>query len=140
MKEFILIVVALMLLIAFPIQGLLDAAFDSREQVFDTIVRSYAEKARLEGCFNQQIVNDMENEVCNKLSGLTPADIVETVTTDKKYRTDSYSSADLINYSVSMPLKNRFVSGYIFGNVESDSSPFKYTCKGSVTSEALPVQ
>jgi hypothetical protein len=138
MKEFLVVIVALILLIAFPIQGLIDAAFDAREQVFDSIVRSYAEKARLEGCYTQQIINDMDDELCDKLPGLAKADLVVEVTTIKKYRSDMYSADSLIMYSVTMPLRNRFVGGPIFGGIEDDTHPFKYKCEGSVTSEALP--
>lgn len=127
----------LLLLIVFPVQGLLDASFDAREQVFDNTVRSYAEKARLEGCFTQAIIDDMENELQTRLPGLFVSDLTIDVTTDKKYRTDEYSESSLIHFSVIMNLRKRFVGGLIFGNLENDGNMLTYTCSGSVTSEAL---
>lgn len=138
MKEFVVVVVALALLIVFPIQGLIDTAFNAREQVFDSIVRAYAEKARLKGYFTPAIIDDMKAELCAKLPGLNEGDLYINVTTEIRYRSDRYSEADLIRYSVSMPLRNRLVGGQIFGGIEDDTNPYIYTCMGVVSSEALP--
>lgn len=136
MKEFIVAVIALALLIAFPIQGLVDAAIHSREQVFDATVRSYAEKARLEGRFTKDLIDAMTEELCDKLPGLTPEDLRMEATMTEQYRTAEYDEAGLIHYAVTMRIHDRFVGGLIFGSI--DDSNMAYTCSGSVASELLP--
>ena len=137
MKEFIVVVAALLLLIAFPIQALFDAAFDSRQAEFDAIVRSFAEKARIEGCFTADLISDMKTEICSRLSGLSPGDITVVATTSKKYRGEDANGDSLIGFSVSMPMRNRFIGGVVFGNAAAGNT-MAYTCAGQVYSEATP--
>lgn len=137
MKEFIVVIAALLLLIAFPIQSLFDAAFDTRQAEFDAIVHSFAEKARVEGCFTPGLINDMKAELSGSISGLSPGDITVTATTNKKYRGEDADGDSLIDFSVSMPMRNRFVGGLVFGNVVADNT-MTYTCAGQVYSEAIP--
>jgi hypothetical protein len=137
MKEFIVLCAALLIIILFPVQSLLDTAYNAREQVFDTTVRSYAERARIAGKFTPEILNDMRDELCDKLPGLSGGDIDFTGTTAQKYRGESASDDSMIDFRVTMPIRNRFVNGLIFGSILPGNTEV-YACSGQVYSEATP--
>jgi len=135
MKQLIVACCVLILLIAFPLQTLLDNSNTAKITLCDKIVRSYAEQASKEGYFTPEIINEMIAELDQKIKGLDAGDIIIECTTTPKYRTiDYYDERELITYSVTIPIKNAFIGGVVFSNEENRT----HTCQGSVTSERLP--
>lgn len=136
MKTLMVSIASLLLLISFPLQSMLDMAHASRNNVAQSIVQSYAAKARLEGCFSETLDDAMAQDLAGSLPGITPSDVIIATTKIPKYRTTTYTPNELIDYSVQIPITNRFVGGIIFGNHQDAAS--YYTISGSVASERLP--
>lgn len=133
MKTHIITVACLLLLMAFPLQSMLDAANNARFATFDGIVQSSAEEARLEGRFTPVIIDSMRNKIAAAFNGVQPNEIVINVTTAPKYRGNTYDERELITYEVKLPVDDLLVGGVVFGAV--DDSGLYYTCKGAVSSE-----
>lgn len=135
MKQLIVACLVLLLLLPFPLQTLLDNVNTANMTVFDSIVHSYAEKARMNGYFTPDIINDMVAEIAQKIKGMEASDIIVDCTITPKYRTiDYYDERELIHYEVTIPIKNAYIGGVVFNQEENRT----YTCKGAVTSEKLP--
>jgi hypothetical protein len=136
MKTLMVSIASLLLLISFPLQSMLDMAHASRNNVAQSIVQSYAAKARLEGCFTETLDDAMAQDLANALPGIAPTDVLITTTKIPKYRTATYNANELISYSVEIPVTQRFIGGVIFG--EHQDARYYYTIAGSVASERLP--
>lgn len=140
MKQFIVTLAAFLLLIAFPIQMMLDDINNIRASVAERIVESYAEKAKIEGCFTPELITDMQNALQEnlKISGLAASDIIVDCTTEVKYRASEFDMDNMIKYSVVIPLKgNSWVDMGVFAGLNG-RSPRQIAVKGFVPSEVLP--
>jgi len=95
-----------------------------------------AQKARTEGYFTEDIINDLRDSITQAFPRINPGDIGINVTTTPKYRTDKFIKSEMISYEISVPIDKILVMNNFFGISDSENR-MQYIVKGEVPSERL---
>lgn len=143
MKQFIVLVAILPLMLVFFVQFSMDQVNSSRTGLLTDMVYAAKEKAKQEGCFTEEITDELRENICSAF-GVDPAEVLIEATNTVKYRimdAGTYTQADwergLIYYKVSVPVGEIMAGRRLFGIKESDNT-YMYTIESYTASERLP--
>ena len=143
MKQFLVLAAILPLMLVFFVQFSMDQINSSRIGILSDIVYTAKEEAKQEGCFTQQIRNDLTARITSALQ-IDPSDIRVEATETVRYRImDADGDGDndwergLIYYKVSVPIGELMAGRRLFGIREQDNV-YYYTIESYTASEKLP--
>ena len=143
MKQFLVLAAILPLMLVFLVQFSMDQINSSRIGILSDVVYTAKEEAKQEGCFTQQIRNDLTARISSALQ-IDPSDIRIEATDTVRYRimdADGYGDDDwergLIYYKVSVPIGELMAGRRLFGIREQDNV-YYYTIESYTASEKLP--
>lgn len=135
MKEFIVGSVIFLLLMFFPLQWMMNQINHYKIQSVNNIVHVAAQKARIEGSFKQENIDEMKAKIADALS-IDESDIHINVTKTPKYRFDQFQVDEMIEYEIGIPIKQVIAMHHFFG-IDENANQFEYIVKGAVASELL---
>ena len=136
MKTFIVTVAAIILLMVFPMQNVLDIVNSHKIERFDEIVYSACQKARTDGRFTDSIISQMKDNILAEFPDISEDEIIIDVTTSMKYKRFEFDSRETINYRIGIPIKKIVSLGNILG-IKDEDNRTDYVMEGYVLSEAL---
>ena len=136
MKTFIVTVAAIILLMVFPMQNVLDIVNSHKIERFDEIVYSACQKARTDGRFTESNISEMKDSILAEFPDVTEDEIIIDVTTSMKYKRFEFDSRETINYRIGIPIKKIVSLGNILG-IKDEDNRTDYVMEGYVLSEAL---
>ena len=136
MKTFIVTVAAIILLMVFPMQNVLDIVNSHKIERFDEIVYSACQKARTDGRFTESNISEMKDSILAEFPDISEDEIIIDVTTSMKYKRFEFDSRETINYKIGVPIKKIVSLGKILG-IEEEDNRCDYVMEGYVLSEAL---
>lgn len=137
MKDFLVLLACLPIAVALTLQISLNSLNQHDAVKVSKIVNTYAEEARFDGCFKDDAIEQMKNDIANTLS-CDPDDILVecTKSSNIKYKATTYSNNAKIEYHVEAPIKKVIAGGSLYGISDSDNKG-KIIKKGYVMSEKL---
>lgn len=136
MKTFIVTVAAIILLMVFPMQNVLDIVNSHKIERFDEIVYSACQKARTDGRFTESNISEMKDSILAEFPDISEGEIIIDVTTSMKYKRFEFDSRETVNYRIGVPIKKIISLGKILG-IKDEDNRTDYIMKGYVLSEAL---
>ena len=136
MKTFIVTVAAIILLMVFPMQNVLDIVNSHKIERFDEIVYSACQKARTSGRFTESNISEMKDSILAEFPDVSEDEIIIDVTTSMKYKRFEFDSRETINYKIGIPIKKIVSLGKILG-IKDEDNRTDYVMEGYVLSEAL---
>jgi len=136
MKTFIVTVAAIILLMVFPMQNVLDIVNSHKIERFNEIVYTACQKARTDGRFTDSIISQMKDNILAKFPDVSEDEIIIDVTTTIKYKRFEFDSRETINYRIGVPIKKIVSLGNILG-IKDEDNRTDYVMEGYVLSEAL---
>lgn len=125
-----------LVLIFFPLQYVVNQINHTRLLTVNNIVHIHAQKARTDGYFTPENIEEMKQEIKNIFPALNDTEISIMVTTTPKYRFNEFDLTEMINYEVTVPIK-KIIAMHQFYNISDSENQFNYTIKGAVQSELL---
>ena len=140
MKQFIVLAAALPLLLLFMVQFAADQQYSLAVSAVDDAVYAAKEMAKQKGCFTEDIMQWLREEIAGKIRGVEPSDIIIGSATDTSpvYRMGSVPDGNgLIRYQVSVPMRG-FSAGSSLLGVRDDGRTRYYVTDSYVPSELLP--
>ncbi len=118
MKQFMVLAACLPLLLVFLVQFSLDQINSSRAGIFSDAVYAAKEKAKQEGCFTEEIRDELRQTLSERL-GIDPSSVFieadETPVYRVEYSAGSDPSRGLIHYRVSVPIGEMMAGRRLFG-------------------------
>ena len=136
MKTFIVTVAAIILLMVFPMQNVLDIVNSHKIERFDEIVYSACQKARTDGRFTESNISQMKDNILAEFPDISEDEIIIDVTETMKYKRFEFDSRETINYKIGVPIKKIVSLGKILG-IKDEDNRTDYVMEGYVLSEAL---
>ena len=136
MKTFIVTVAAIILLMVFPMQNVLDIVNSHKIERFDEIVYTACQKARTDGRFTESNISEMQDNILTEFPDISEDEIIIDVTTSMKYKRFEFDSRETINYKIGVPIKKIVSLGKILG-IKDEDNRTDYVMEGYVLSEAL---
>ena len=136
MKTFIVTLAAIILLMVFPMQNVLDIVNSHKIERFDEIVYSACQKARTDGRFTESNISEMKDSILAEFPDVEESEIIVDVTKTVKYKRFEFDSRETINYKVGIPIKKIVSMGKILG-IKDEENRTDYVMEGYVLSEAL---
>jgi len=136
MKTFIVTLAAIILLMVFPMQNVLDIVNAHKIERFDEIVYSACQKARTSGRFTESNISQMKDNILAEFPDISEDEIIIEVTTSMKYKRFEFDSRETINYKIGVPIKKIVSLGKILG-IKDEDNRTDYVMEGYVLSEAL---
>jgi len=136
MKTFIVTVAAIILLMVFPMQNVLDIVNSHKIERFDEIVYSACQKARTDGRFTESNISQMKDNILAEFPDVSEDEIIIEVTETMKYKRFEFDSRETINYKIGVPIKKIVSLGKILG-IKDEDNRTDYVMEGYVLSEAL---
>ena len=136
MKTFIVTVAAIILLMVFPMQIVLDIVNSHKIERFDEIVYSACQKARTDGRFTESNISEMKDSILAEFPDVSKDEIIIDVTKTMKYKRFELDERETINYKIGVPIKKIVSMGNILG-IKDEENRTDYVMEGYVLSEAL---
>lgn len=139
MKQLIVLTAVLPLMLVFMMQFTLDQKNNASMNILQEQVYTAKEKAKQEGCFTRDIIEDLKSEISVRLN-ISKEDVTVNATTSPKYRVNYFDpnrERGVIRYSVSVPIDKIMAGGSLFG-ITQQSNKGIYTVEGTTASERLP--
>ena len=136
MKTFIVTLAAIILLMVFPMQNVLDIVNSHKIERFDEIVYSACQKARTDGRFTESNISEMQDNILAEFPDVSEDEIIIEVTETMKYKRFEFDSRETINYKIGVPIKKIVSLGKILG-IKDEDNRTDYVMEGYVLSEAL---
>jgi len=136
MKTFIVTLAAIILLMVFPLQNVLDIVNSHKIERFDEIVYSACQKARTAGRFTESNISEMKDSILSEFPDVSEDEIIIDVTTTIKYKRFEFDSRETINYRIGVPIKKIVSLGKFLG-IKDEDNRTDYVMEGYVLSEAL---
>ena len=136
MKTFIVTLAAIILLMVFPMQNVLDIVNSHKIERFDEIVYSACQKARTDGRFTESNISEMKDSILAEFPDVSKDEIIIEATTSMKYKRFELDSRETINYKIGIPIKKIVSMGKILG-IKDEENRCDYVMEGYVLSEAL---
>lgn len=135
MKQFIVILAILPFLIFFILQYSLEQKNHYNINQFQNIVYTAKEKAKQDGCFTTQNINNLKNKISTQFN--IPQDqIIIEATQVPKYRLNQFSQCELIHYKVSVPIE-KLIAGNHMWSISDEDNKKMYTIDNYTSSELL---
>ena len=138
MKQLIVLAAVLPILLLFMAQYCLDQKNSRIMNEFQQQVYTAKERAKQEGCFSEEIVEDLRRDLAETLA-IEESDIAIEATAVKQYRLNYFDGGErgMIRYKVSVPVDKVMVGGNLLGIGEEENRAL-YTVEGTTASECLP--
>lgn len=139
MKQFIVLAAILPLMLVLMAQYTLDQKNSIASSTLQELVGNAKEQAKQEGCFTEEIKNELKSDISIAL-GIETDDIIIVATETRQYRINYFDMCrerGLIHYSVSIPIDKVMAGGRLLGIADEDNTAF-CTVEGSTASERLP--
>jgi len=136
MKTFIVTVAAIILLMVFPMQIVLDIVNSHKIERFDEIVYTACQKARTDGRFTESNISQMKDNILAEFPDVSEDEIIIEVTETMKYKRFEFDSRETINYKIGVPIKKIVSMGKVLG-IKDEDNRCDYFMEGYVLSEAL---
>jgi len=136
MKGFIVTLASLLLLIVFPLQNIVDTINHYRIGVLIDIIHVSKEKARVEGRFTPDNINELKTNIMKAFPDIVETDITIDVETSMKYKTDTFDMREAIHYNISVPIEKIIAANKFFG-IPDEINRYNYARQGYVFSEVL---
>ncbi|NLP29846.1 MAG: hypothetical protein GX363_01805 [Clostridiales bacterium] len=139
MKQLIVLAAILPLMLIFMAQYTLDQKNSATISILQEQVYTAKEKAKQEGCFTEEIKNELKENI-SRLLDIDKEEINIDATESRQYRINYFDPSrkrGIIHYSVSVPIKKIMAGGNIMG-IGKDKNTAVYTVSGSTASEYLP--
>lgn len=136
MKTFMVTIAAVILLMVFPMQIVLDIVNTHKIERFDEIVYCAAQKARTDGRFTEANISQMKSSILSEFPEVSEDEIIIDVETSMKYKRFEFDSRETINYRIGVPVKKIINLGKILG-IKDEDNRTDYIMEGYVLSEVL---
>jgi len=136
MKEFMVILAAILLLMLFATQYTLQQVNDYRIGQLQLYVNVAKEKAKISGRFTADIVTELKNNILSTFKDVEEDEIIIDVTMTPKYRTVDFDERELIHYKIGVPIKNVIAGASFFGISDNENKAY-YILEGATTSELI---
>ena len=136
MKTFIVTLAAIILLMVFPMQNVLDIVNSHKIERFDEIVYTACQKARTDGRFTESNISEMQDNILAEFPDVSEDEIIIEVTETMKYKRFEFDSRETINYKIGVPIK-KIVSLWKILGIKDEDNRTDYVMEGYVLSEAL---
>lgn len=134
MKQFIVLMAVLPIMMIFLLQFSTDQVSSEKIAFIQSVVYAAKEDAKQEGCFTEEIKEEIIDEISEGL-GIPEEYITVTADEEVKYRY-SKGAGRLINYKVSVRLDGIMAGGELLGIKEEDNK-FIYTIDSYTASERI---
>ncbi len=135
MKEYIVGAATFLILMFFPLQWVVNQVNHYKIQSVNNIVHSAAQRARIDGYFKEDNINQMRAKLADALS-INEAEVSVIVTTTPKYRFDQFHTNEMIQYEIGIPIDKILAMHQFFGIDDLDNQ-FEYIINGKIASELL---
>jgi len=129
-------IAAVILLMVFPMQIVLDIINTHKIERFDEIVYSADQKARTDGRFTDSNISQMKGSILSEFPDVSEDEIIIDVEKGMKYKRFEFDSRETINYRIGVPIKKIVNLGKILG-IKEDKNRYVHIMEGYVLSEAL---
>lgn len=138
MKQLIVLTAVLPILLLFMAQYCLDQKNNRIINEFQQQVYTAKERAKQEGCFSGEIVEDLRRDLASTFA-IEESDIAIEATTVKQYRLNYFGGGErgMIRYRVSVPVDKVMVGGSLLG-IKEEENQVLYILEGTTASECLP--
>ncbi len=136
MKQFLVLLAVLPLCLVFLVQFTLDQMNSTRIGMLSDMVYTAKEEAKQEGCFTDEIVGKLKNDISRRL-GVPENDILIDVTDEPVYRVMNAGERGLIHYKVQVPIGELTAGRSMFG-IREEENVYYYTIESYTASERLP--
>ena len=136
MKTFMVTIAAVILLMVFPMQIVLDIVNSHKIERFDEIVYCACQKARTDGRFTEANISQMKSSILSEFPDVTEDEIIIDVETTIKYKRFEFDSRETINYRIGVPVKKIINLGKLLG-IKDEDNRTDYIMEGYVLSEVL---
>jgi hypothetical protein len=138
-KQFIVLTAILPLMLIFMAQFALEQKNSGAINTLQQQVYTAKEKAKQEGCFTSEIIEQLKRDINIKL-GVPEQDILIVATDTPQYRINYFDperKRGMIHYSVSVPIEKIMAGGNLLG-IPAERNKGVYTVEGTTASEKLP--
>lgn len=139
MKTLIALAASVILLMTFPLQYALEQHNHHNIVQFQKIINNAKEQAKQNGCFTDDIISSMKNNIISEFNDIDESEISVNVTTSPKYRINSFDERELIYYEIGVPIKKLIVCEDLWGISDGDNK-MMYFVKNYTSSERVAGQ
>lgn len=136
MKDLIVTIAVIVFLLTFPLQYAVEQNNHSKISQFQAIVHNSSERARAQGYFTVDIINDLKQQILQSFPTINESDLIIDVTTSPKYRCNEFDERELISYKIGVPIKKILATPKFWGISEEDNK-MMYIIDRQVTSERI---
>lgn len=136
MKHLIAGAAILILLLTFITQYAVENTNNMKYIKIDKYVKTAKEKAKGDGYFTADNINELKTNILNVCTDLTESELVIEVDTTPKYRTNEFDERELIKYKIGVPIK-RIIASNSFFNISDADNSYVYYSEGTITSELI---
>lgn len=135
MKQLIVLMGVLPIMLIFLFQYALDQRNNDNISRFQEYVYQAKEQAKQEGCFTQEIQDEMIGKIENSFN-VSEEEILVDMETVPQYRTSVFDQREMIHYKVSVPI-DKLMAGNRFFGISDDENCGMYTIESWTASERL---
>lgn len=135
MKTFIVASGAIILLIFFPLQFVIEQVNHYKMNTVNNIVHKHAQQARTDGYFTDENIEELKNEIAAALK-IGVGQVSFEGTQIPQYRFDAFDEREMIAYKVTIPI-DRVIAMNRFWGISDAENELDYTVEGQVPSELL---
>ena len=135
MKQLIVLMGVLPILLVFLLQYTLDQRNNDNIGRLQEYVYQAKEQAKQEGCFTQEIREEMMNKI-EKSFDIEEEDMIVDLEAVPKYRTSVFDRREMIHYRVSVPI-DRLMAGNRFFGITDENNRGMYTIESWAASELV---
>lgn len=135
MKQVIVLAALLPLLLIFVVQFTLQEKNAQMKMGIARDVYAAAEQARQDGCFTAANINQLKQQLALR-SGVQESEILIEADKIPKYRVNSYSANEKIQYKVSVPIKRAMAGNRFFG-IKDEENRGILVIENDIASERL---
>lgn len=135
MKQLIALCASLILLLTFPLQYALEQRNHYRISQLHLFVNNAKEKARFEGFFSEDIIDELITNISNTFN-IDKSEVVVDATTVPRYRTNEFNEHELIYYRVEVPIK-KIIAANVFWGISDIDNKQMYVIDNHCSSELL---
>lgn len=137
MKQLIVLCAVFLLIAAMILQIPLEMLNYERKHAIMFYVNNAKEMAKQEGCYTDEILNDLKSNIAEKMDiNINEIIIGDDTTRIKKFRPDKFDVGETIYLKVSVPFKNILAANNFYGISDSQNKGY-YIIEEITTSEKL---
>lgn len=139
MKQFIVLIAVFLILMVVFLQVPLETVNYGKKNAVEFYVTNAKEKAKQEGCYTEEILTEMKENISKKVH-IDPAEIIignkTTRESSVKYRTNIYDKREEIYIKVSVPFK-KIIAANSFLGVSDKNNKGYFIIEEVTTSERI---